>query len=81
MIYQYIDFVKNNGYFDYRRNEQSKYWMYETINEQLRNSFYNNNIISEMLGEAEKNVLMGKQTSFAAAGGLLNVYFDNLKKK
>ena len=36
MIYQYIDFVKQNGYFDYRRNEQAKYWMYETINEQLR---------------------------------------------
>ena len=42
MVYEYIDFVKKNGYFDYRRNEQSKYWMYETINEQLRDSFYHN---------------------------------------
>ena len=25
MVYNYIDFVKNNGYFEYRRNEQSKY--------------------------------------------------------
>ena len=25
MVYAYIDFVKNNGYFEYRRNEQSKY--------------------------------------------------------
>ena len=33
MVYSYIDFVKKNGYFDYRRNEQAKYWMYETINE------------------------------------------------
>ena len=39
MIYEYIDFVKENGYFEYRRNEQSKYWMYESINEQLRDSF------------------------------------------
>ena len=38
MIYEYIDFVEN-GYFEYRRNEQSKYWMYESINEQLRDSF------------------------------------------
>ena len=42
MVYKYIDFVKDNGYFEYRRNEQSKYWMYETINEQLRDSFYHN---------------------------------------
>ncbi len=34
MVYKYIDFVKDNGYFEYRRNEQSKYWMYETINKQ-----------------------------------------------
>ena len=33
MIYQYIDFVKDNGYFQTRRNQQSKYWMYESINE------------------------------------------------
>ncbi len=32
MIDAYIDFVNNNGYFLHKRNEQSKYWMYETIN-------------------------------------------------
>ena len=48
MVYEYIDFVKKNGYFDYRRNEQSKYWMYETINEQLRDSFYHNPRIEDV---------------------------------
>ena len=59
MIYQYIDFVKDNGYFDYRRNEQSKYWMYETINEHLRDSFYHNPRIEALLGEKEARVLQG----------------------
>jgi LAO/AO transport system kinase len=80
MVYEYIDFVKANGYFDYRRNEQSKYWMYETINEQLRNSFYHNPTIEAMLPEGEKKVLKGVQTSFAAAGDLLKTYFDILRK-
>ncbi len=80
MIYQYFDFVKQNGYFNYRRNEQSKYWMYETINEQLKNSFYNSPDIISKLKNAEKSVLGGMQTSFAAAGQLLDAYFDNLKK-
>lgn len=75
MIYEYIDFVKNNGYFDYRRNEQSKYWMYETINEQLRLSFYNNPSLQQLLDEAEKRVLAGEKTSFAAATDLLKKYF------
>ena len=76
MIYEYIDFVKHNGYFQYRRNEQSKYWMYETINEQLHRSFYNNPEIKVMMKNAELAVLNGEKTSFAAAGELLDHYFS-----
>ena len=80
MIYQYFDFVRANGYFQFRRNEQSKWWMYESINEQLRNSFYNNPLIEQKLAEAEQTVLAGGKTSFAAANELLDLYFRNLKK-
>jgi len=80
MIYQYFDFVKQNGYFDYRRNEQAKYWMYETINEQLRLHFYNNPVIQAQLASAEQSVLQGQKTSFVAAQDLLDNYFKNLPK-
>ncbi|MBO4827238.1 MAG: methylmalonyl Co-A mutase-associated GTPase MeaB [Prevotella sp.] len=80
MIYDYIDFVKANGYFQYRRNEQSKWWMYETINEQLRNSFYNSPNMEQMLKEAESTVLSGGKTSFTAAFDLLDNYFTMLKR-
>ena len=79
MIYEYIDFVKENGYFEYRRNEQSKYWMYESINEQLRDSFYHNPKIEAMLLEKEQQVLKGNLTSFIAARSLLDTYFEDLK--
>ena len=75
MVYQYIDFVKANSYFDYRRNEQNKYWMYETINEHLRDSFYHNPKIETMLPDCEQQVLQGNLTSFAAAKSLLDTYF------
>ncbi len=81
MVYKYIDFVKDNGYFDYRRNEQSKYWMYESINEWLRDSFYQNPQITSLMVDKEKQVLQGKLTSFAAAKDLLDVYFEGLKRK
>ena len=75
MVYQYIDFVKGNGYFEYRRNEQAKYWMYETINEHLRNHFYNNREMQQRLQQAEKLVLTGEKTSFMAAADLLDIYY------
>ncbi len=75
MIYEYFDFVKENGYFEYRRNEQNKYWMYETINENLRNNFYNNSMIQQQMKEYEQRVLRGEKTSFAAASDLLQMYY------
>ena len=78
MIYEYIDFVKANGYFDFRRNEQAKYWMYESINEHLRLNFYNNPTIQQQLTEAERTVLAGQKTSFIAAQELLDLYYREL---
>ena len=79
MIFRYIRQVKENGYFQYRRNEQSKYWMYESINEHLRNSFYYNPSIKQMIGNMEKEVLGGQITSFVAAKKLLDTYYETIK--
>ena len=79
MVYKYFDFVKANGYFEHHRNEQAKYWMYETINEHLRDSFYQNEKIAAMLAGQEQEVLNGRATSFAAAKRLLDTYFEDLK--
>lgn len=80
MIYEYINFVKDNGYFDYRRNEQSRYWMYESINEQLRDGFYNNPRIAGLIPEMERQVLNSDLTSFVAAKRLLDEYFKSLRE-
>ena len=61
-------------YFDHRRNEQAKYWMYESINEALRDNFYNNSTIASLLSLKENQVLNGEVTSFEAARQLLEVY-------
>lgn len=76
MIDEYFAFVKANGYFEHRRNEQAKYWMYETINEQLRDRFYTHPIVMPMLAHEEEQVLSGKTTSFSAAKRLLDTYFN-----
>lgn len=76
MVHQYIDFVKQNGYFDRKRNEQSKYWMYESINEKLKSDFYYNPMIAKLMARFEKEVLSSKKSSFIAAKEALEAYYN-----
>lgn len=76
MILRFRSFTLENGYFSKKRNEQSKYWMYETINEQLRSGFYNNPKIQEMLSQMENKVLNNEISSFIAANTLLDKYYN-----
>lgn len=74
MVVDYVAFTNKNGYFDYRRNQQGKYWMYETIDEYLKTSFYNNPTIEQEMARCEQAVNNNEMTSFAAANKLLNLY-------
>ena len=79
MIDRYFAFVKENGYFDKKRHEQARYWMYETIDTRLRNNFYNNPDVADLLGDLEKQVLGNRLSSFIAAGKVLDFYYNNSK--
>ena len=75
MIDDYTAFVKQNGYFDRKRREQSKYWLTETIDEQLRTHFYQNPDIARLLAEKERMVLDAEESPFTAAQEILDNYF------
>lgn len=79
MIDRYFAFVKANGYFDEKRREQARWWMYETIDEQLRKHFYDNPEIRTRLAVCEADVQANIRSSFAAAGDVLDLYFRNNK--
>ena len=74
-VEQYLQHIELNGYFTANRNRQNKYWMYETINETLKSSFYNNPEIEARMADIEKRVLEAKLSSFIAAKELLDIYF------
>lgn len=79
-IDEYLSLVKGNGYFQHKRNEQAKFWMYETINEQLRKNFYQNEKIIALMEESEQKVLKEEMSSFVAAKKLLDTY-DQIRKE
>lgn len=72
MIDQYINTAKSSLYFQQKRNDQNKYWLLETINQQLKDNFYNNNNIKDLLQQELKKLENGKTTPFTAANRLLN---------
>lgn len=73
-IEEYFELVKGNGYYEHKRRQQAEYWMYESINEALKNNFYENSIIEAKLPEYKEAVLQGKMDSFMAAGDLMKLY-------
>ncbi|ULB34562.1 MULTISPECIES: methylmalonyl Co-A mutase-associated GTPase MeaB [Proteiniphilum] len=79
MVHRYVDFVKLNGYFDRKRKEQAKFWMFESINEQLRNGFYRDPEIAKLLSDLEKEVLCDRKSSFVAAKEALDRYYQRKK--
>jgi LAO/AO transport system kinase len=73
MIVDYISLTKKNNYFSIKRNDQNKYWLLATIEQQLKNDFYQNSTIKKALSEEINNLENGKTTPFNAAKRLLNM--------
>ncbi len=80
MVDRYFAFVTENGYFEKKRLEQARYWMRETIDEQLRRHFYDNPDIAALLADREARVLANRQSSFTAARDVLDVYFRSMRR-
>jgi LAO/AO transport system kinase len=74
-VNDFIAITKNTGYFEERRKDQAIIRMHDTILENLKSSFYDSEVIKEMMIEIEKQLRDGKITSYKAAWNLLNKYF------
>lgn len=73
-ITEYFSLTKENHFFEQKRKEQNQYWLIETINEQLKQNFYNHPEIQQLLEKNKKAVQNNEISPFAAAQLLLNRY-------
>ncbi|MDE5963404.1 MAG: methylmalonyl Co-A mutase-associated GTPase MeaB [Alistipes sp.] len=76
----YLEHTEKSGYFQHNRNRQNKYWMYESINETLRNSFYRSEIIEKKVGDYEQLILKDGMSACIASKELLELYFTRKDK-
>ncbi|MDR2495634.1 MAG: methylmalonyl Co-A mutase-associated GTPase MeaB [Tannerellaceae bacterium] len=74
MLDDYMRFALGNGYFAARRSRQAKYWMYESIGEALRSSFYHHPAVAAALPDIERQALNSSITPFDAAKRLMDLF-------
>lgn len=73
MLKNYFKLTKQNHYFTKKRNQQNKYWLLSTIEQQLKANFYNNSKVKESLEKEILNLENSKTTPFNAAKRLLEL--------
>src|SRR5690606_4732793 len=55
-VESYLKQTRDNSFFERRRKEQAAYWMYETIQQELKRSFYSNPNVNKHLQKIEESV-------------------------
>lgn len=80
MVDEYRHFAMDSGYFYEKRQQQAKWWMYESINEALHRSFYGSEVVKALRPNIEQQVLGDAISSFVGAQKMLDAYYESLKK-
>lgn len=74
------NFTRQNGYFESHRQNQTKYWLYESIHNHLKEQFYTHPKVQQQLAHIEKDVLQKKTSSFKGAEALLHLFLSSQEK-
>ena len=74
-VLKFIALTQLNHYFTEKRKEQNQYWLMETIDEQLKNHFYDHPDLQKLVEENKKAVQNDVISPFAAAQILLDTYY------
>ena len=73
-VLEYAGLTKANGWFHANRQEQTRRWMHEIIEQGLRQRFESHPAIRKHMEALEREVEDGRTTSFRAARTLLEIY-------
>lgn len=73
LIEAYIKLTKESGYFDKKRNNQNTQWLMATIDQQLKDSFYQNDTIKKSLEKEIQELKNGTTTPFLSAKKLMQL--------
>jgi LAO/AO transport system kinase len=73
-VLKFKELIDKNGYFLKNRNHQQIKWMYNNINEELKQLFYGSKNIKSQLSELEKDIVSAKISPVKAAQNILEEF-------
>jgi LAO/AO transport system kinase len=77
VVLEHHAWLTSTGKFAGFRQQQVKSWMYESIDQALRDEFLQHTGVREKLASYEQEVLAGRLSPFRAARRLIRVYTEN----
>ncbi len=75
-IQQYKTAMQQSDFWTINRQQQAKFWLYESIKNDLSNSFFTHKKIKEKLSNVEADVAAGKLSPFKGAEELMKLFFS-----
>ena len=79
MIDEYVKTTTNNNYFEHKRFEQQKFWLFDSLNQKLKQNFYQHPQLKSELKKQLSKIEAQKTSSFKAADELYAYYIECLK--
>lgn len=76
LIENYISAMKNSSFFTEKRNDQNKFWTLASVDEQLKQEFYNNPEVKKQLPVILQQVQELAISPFEGANLLLQLYHE-----
>lgn len=80
MVAQHVENIRKSGFLAEKRAKQDVQMMYDSIEQALKDDFYHNTLIHDMLSLAESDVKNKRMSAYMGAHNLLETYFNMLKK-
>ena len=80
MVTEHVENIRKSGYLAKKRARQDVQTMYDSIEQTLKDDFYNNTLIKDIITLIESDVRDKRTTAYTAAHNLLETYFNTMKK-
>ena len=80
MVADHVQAIRDNGYLYKKRAQQDVQMMYDSMDSALKNDFYQNQLVADLLPLVENDVRGQRMSAYIGAQKLLDAYFNILKR-
>ncbi len=80
MVTEHVENIRKSGYLAEKRARQDVQTMYDSIEQRLKDDFYDNSLIKDMMALTIADVKEKRTSAYMAAHNLLDTYFKIMKK-